>query len=357
MQNKIPKSLVLAFCINACYAGSISFDGIGETVSSSGSIPDRYWYRDWYEVDGIRYLSRPNDHQKAWQEIKVLEAGNVTEGNGKTSTLLAKKIILSGKGNSMSLVSAAGGNSIINIGLTDAYVNDLEIRGRGTQSAEGVIVSGHGGAYGGFKNDQINIFADYANLSLTDPQEGLAYPTDVVLASGYTSIDSGINVHVNKRLEINGHIANGFLTHFVDRKNVFAFSKGFYISINEGDQKLADVIINGDIYSGNREGYDRNLTNIIFKTANSIFTGKVEDHYNYQAGFATAIEKAGTQGTHLYFDNSARWNMTSDSRVTDLKLNNGATVNLVYGRSSEDAYRTLEIINLYGRGGVSSISD
>lgn len=349
MQNKITKSLVLAFCINACYAGSISFDGI-EAVSSSGSIPDRYWY----EVDGIRYLSRPNDHQKAWQEIKVLEAGNVTEGNGKTSTLLAKKIILSGKGNTMSLVSTAGDNSIINIGLSDAYVNDLEIRGRGTQSGEGVIVSGHGNFV---KNDQINIFADYANLSLTDPQEGLAYPTDVVLASGYTSIDSGINVHVNKRLEINGHIANGFLTHFVGYENRFAISQGFSISINADEQKLADVIINGDIYSGNLDDYDGNLTNIIFKTANSIFTGKVEDHYNYQAGFATAIEKAGTQGTHLYFDNSARWNMTSDSLVTDLKLNNGATVNLVYGRSSEDAYRTLEIINLYGRGGVSSISD
>ena len=78
--------------------------------------------------------------------------------------------------------------------------------------------------------------------------------------------------------------------------------------------------------------------NINFITPNSFLTG-------------ASLNAAGdmdTYQTNLSFDNSSRWNMTGNSIVTDLQLNNNATVDMT---ADNKQYSTLTIGDLNGTNG------
>lgn len=331
---------------NVAIAGSVSFDG----VSSSANNLNSYWTNN---SRGESYLSAPDKGKLKYSSIEIHEAGTVGGGAGLTSYILADTVSITGIGGNMELISSP---NVINIGSGEHYVQNLNIEGRASQSGFGVITVGHNQ---NSQNQNVNIYAENAVLSLSDPNPALAFYTNTMLTTGTESKNCGINLNIKNSLIINGDISNGFIDYFIGYKNLPLITDQAKINLVHAGEGPARFAITGNIYSGNydSEQYDGNQTTIAFRTADSYLTGKVEDHYvrdddSAEGVTASVIAKAENQGTHLTFADGAKWNMTADSLITNLTMMNGTSVNINHGRASDSPYRTLEIINLKGSGGT-----
>ena len=331
---------------NVAIAGSVSFDG----VSSSANNLNSYWTNN---SRGEFYLSAPDKGKLKYSSIEIHEAGTVGGGAGLTSYILADTVSITGIGGNMELISSP---NVINIGSGEHYVQNLNIEGRASQSGFGVITVGHNQ---NSQNQNVNIYAENAVLSLSDPNPALAFYTNTMLTTGTESQNCGINLNIKNSLIINGDISNGFIDYFIGYKNLPLITDQAKINLVHAGEGPARFAITGNIYSGNydSEQYDGNQTTIAFRTADSYLTGKVEDHYvrdddSAEGVTASVIAKAENQGTHLTFADGAKWNMTADSLITNLTMMNGTSVNINHGRASDSPYRTLRIINLKGSGGT-----
>ncbi|WP_278634092.1 hypothetical protein, partial [Sutterella wadsworthensis] len=87
----------------------------------------------------------------------------------------------------MELISSP---NVINIGSGEHYVQNLNIEGRASQSGFGVITVGHNQ---NSQNQNVNIYAENAVLSLSDPNPALAFYTNTMLTTGTESKNCGIN--------------------------------------------------------------------------------------------------------------------------------------------------------------------
>lgn len=222
--------------------------------------------------------------------------------------------------------------------------------------------------------DSIKINCDatsgYAGIWLQNNTEQYPRPENVATLNleadniEITSKGLALAVFSNSELNINGNLN-------IDSGEVAIDTRGnALININQGvDNENNTTVINGDIVfeTPNSPGDAQNSgkiinseVNINFNGNNSEFNGRVYQMYKGDNGeaidsveFNTPPYYGNVTGMKMQFNNGAAWNMTGDSFVNNVTLNNGGTINVqedVTKFNAEDVSMNNGIIDMQGSG-------
>lgn len=229
--------------------------------------------------------------------------------------------------------------------------------------------------------DSIKINCDatsgYAGIWLQNNTEQYPRPENVATLNleadniEITSKGLALVVFSNSELNINGNLN-------IDSGEVAIDTRGnALININQGvDNENNTTVINGDIVfeTPNSPGDAQNSgkiinseVNINFNGNNSEFNGKVYQMYKGDNGeaidsveFNTPPYYGNVTGMKMQFNNGAAWNMTGDSFVNNVTLNNGGTINVqedVTKFNAEDVSMNNGIIDMQGSGQSVNINN
>lgn len=229
--------------------------------------------------------------------------------------------------------------------------------------------------------DSIKINCDatsgYAGIWLQNNTEQYPRPENVATLNleadniEITSKGLALAVFSNSELNINGNLN-------IDSGEVAIDTRGnALININQGvDNENNTTVINGDIVfeTPNSPGDAQNSgkiinseVNINFNGNNSEFNGRVYQMYKGDNGEAIDSVELNTPpyygnvtGMKMQFNNGAAWNMTGDSFVNNVTLNNGGTINVqedVTKFNAEDVSMNNGIIDMQGSGQSVNINN
>ena len=229
--------------------------------------------------------------------------------------------------------------------------------------------------------DSIKINCDatsgYAGIWLQNNTEQYPRPENVATLNleadniEITSKGLALVVFSNSELNINGNLN-------IDSGEVAIDTRGnALININQGvDNENNTTVINGDIVfeTPNSPGDAQNSgkiinseVNINFNGNNSEFNGRVYQMYKGDNGEAidsvelnTPAYYGNVTGMKMQFNNGAAWNMTGDSFVNNVTLNNGGTINVqedVTKFNAEDVSMNNGIIDMQGSGQSVNINN
>lgn len=229
--------------------------------------------------------------------------------------------------------------------------------------------------------DSIKINCDatsgYAGIWLQNNTEQYPRPENVATLNleadniEITSKGLALAAFSNSELNINGNLN-------IDSGEVAIDTRGnALININQGvDNENNTTVINGDIVfeTPNSPGDAQNSgkiinseVNINFNGNNSEFNGRVYQMYKGDNGEAIDSVELNTPpyygnvtGMKMQFNNGAVWNMTGDSFVNNVTLNNGGTINVqedVTKFNAEDVSMNNGIIDMQGSGQSVNINN
>ena len=228
--------------------------------------------------------------------------------------------------------------------------------------------------------DSIKINCDatsgYAGIWLQNNTEQYPRPENVATLNleadniEITSKGLALVVFSNSELNINGNLN-------IDSGEVAIDTRGnALININQGvDNENNTTVINGDIVfeTPNSPGDAQNSgkiinseVNINFNGNNSEFNGRVYQMYKDNGEAINSVELntpayyGNVTGMKMQFNNGAAWNMTGDSFVNNVTLNNGGTINVqedVTKFNAEDVSMNNGIIDMQGSGQSVNINN
>ena len=228
--------------------------------------------------------------------------------------------------------------------------------------------------------DSIKINCDatsgYAGIWLQNNTEQYPRPENVATLNleadniEITSKGLALVVFSNSELNINGNLN-------IDSGEVAIDTRGnALININQGvDNENNTTVINGDIVfeTPNSPGDAQNSgkiinseVNINFNGNNSEFNGRVYQMYKDNGEAIDSVELntpayyGNVTGMKMQFNNGAAWNMTGDSFVNNVTLNNGGTINVqedVTKFNAEDVSMNNGIIDMQGSGQSVNINN
>lgn len=296
--------------------------------------------------------------------ITMFESGkdSVVEINGS-------KLIIQAEGNDARGINAGGsGTDVVTENRSKVDINtdvvDIDVKG---SSAIGVTAIG--------RNSSIDIDADIVDVNVTDGgvfgihvQSNTQNAEDKV-PSGAAKIDItantinvtntsddglGLSAFSNGQMNITGNLT-------VTAEHAIDVRGNSKVNINEKGEH--STVLNGDIVfeTPNTPGDPQNSGNLINANVNINFNGKDSafngSAYQYYPGIENNIgfdEKnhyGKVSDFKMQFNNGAAWNMTGDSFVNNVTLNNGGTINVqedVTKFNAEDVSMTNGIIDMQG---------
>lgn len=303
---------------------------------------------------GTWYLKYDTIKHKHMENISS-EVPFIRIRNNEIVNILCKDLQIDTSDRTASPISVIGNNAVLNIGSKDEAVGSVVLNyDKMFSMAAPILVNGNQRT-----NTAINFYADKMEIHQKKSDED---NTMAILTGDYMPNKSVVNINAKKSLYIEGDIGNGYHADWtvISKKPIFFGAKDSSVNINNEDGDNGDVQIVGNVYTANlkKESFDGNSINIKFATEASSLTGRVLDLTSADGAFWGAAAPAEKEGTHLTFDNSAMWNMTADSQITELDLKNNAAVLMGYGNENPlaDGFRKLEIYNFKGSGGAINMN-
>ena len=355
---KITLGVVVAFLITGTvgYGGQIEIDeenkenNILNMQDIDGNSSKNFSRSDG---DGVYYFK--NSQGKDFDIINHLQTSSAngddyflcTGNNNETMTVLCRELNLRSYKSmtTMILVDYGKNNNIINLGTENQNIDKITIKANYRTNDKGLV-------FATGTNNKINFYANTVELKTYDEFDGVkGGKNKAVLGVGKANKNTAINVEAHELVDIEGDICIGYNPNMTFPE--FAgelYSSNSLVNINQNYN--GTVKIKGDIYtSNNYSSYRGNSTNIRFLGKESSLTGKVEDRYTKIDSNEKGYEY---EGTHLFFDNGAHWDMTDHSYISSLELNNGSYVDMTYNATD---FRLMTVYkSLNGTGGTINMN-